>query len=108
MRQSACPQLAMRGRRWEGARKNFSPTVALSGLGGRMARCQKFPNLVPLCGVLLKRQSIQHGRHFMQRLSILLLIGLVGCGDSVRARVEVATDKAVEKLDSVLGSLDVK
>lgn len=44
----------------------------------------------------------------MQRLSILLLIGLVGCGDSVRARVEVATDKAVEKLDSILGSLDVK
>src|SRR5690606_23580933 len=37
-----------------------------------------------------------------------LLIGLAGCGDSVRARVEVATDKAVEKLDSILGSLDVK
>lgn len=45
----------------------------------------------------------------MKRLSILLLlIGLAGCGDSVRARVEVATDKAVEKLDSILGSLDVK
>jgi len=45
----------------------------------------------------------------MKRLSILLLlIGLAGCGDSVRARVEVATDRAVEKLDSILGSLDVK
>src|SRR5690606_33335877 len=47
----------------------------------------------------------------MKRLSIfLLLVGLAGCGgsDSVRARVEVATDRAVEKLDSILGSLDVK
>lgn len=45
----------------------------------------------------------------MKRLFILLLLGvLAGCGDSVRARVEVASEKAVEKLDSILGSLDVK
>lgn len=45
----------------------------------------------------------------MKRISTLLLVmALAGCGDSVRARGEVATDRAVEKLDSILGSLDVK
>lgn len=41
-------------------------------------------------------------------LSFILAIGFLGCGDGTKARLEVAKEAAIKKLDSLLGSMDVK
>lgn len=39
---------------------------------------------------------------------LVAAVTVMGCGDSTKARVEVAKDAALKKLDNFLGSLDVK
>lgn len=41
-------------------------------------------------------------------LAVVLVIGFLGCGDATKARLEVAKEAAIKKLDSLLGSMDVK
>ena len=50
----------------------------------------------------------------MKKLFLLVVllaiagIGIYGCGDGTKARVEVAKEKALKQLDDLLGSMDVK
>ena len=39
---------------------------------------------------------------------VLVGVGIYGCGDGTKARVEVAKEKALKQLDDLLGSMDVK
>jgi chromosome segregation ATPase len=41
-------------------------------------------------------------------VSVIAAIGIYGCGDGTKARVEVAKEKALKQLDELLGSMDVK
>ena len=50
-------------------------------------------------------------RRMMIGLTILVVVvvyTLPGCSDGTKARIEVAKDAAVKKIDSLLGSMDVK
>ena len=41
-------------------------------------------------------------------LTLVATVSFLGCGDSTKARLEVAKEAAIKKLDSLLGSMDVK